>query len=293
MRNRAVRKLLQDEPTFLIGSPMCTAFSQMNHINHAKMDPMEVDARLAYGRKHLEFCTKLYDSQWKAGRYFLHEHPAEAVSWNEPRVRRFLHKHGVMRVDGDVCQYGLRTANGGQTGPARKSTGFMTNAPRIAKQLCRRCPNRLGWQVHNHIRLESGRTKVAQVYPPELCKAICYGFQRHLNADRPGQYLLANVESTTNTTSKEFKMEVKELEKRYKIVEENLDEQLEEAWDDVSGARLSPIAVKKARMEEIEYIHKMNLYQKIPISECHQRTKKGSIPVRWIDINKGDTDRPN
>ena len=90
MRNRAVRRLLRDEPTLLIGSPMCTAFGQMNHINYSRMDPMEVKAHKEYGRRHFEFCTKLYDMQWNAGRYFLHEHPAEASSWSEPCMTRLM-----------------------------------------------------------------------------------------------------------------------------------------------------------------------------------------------------------
>ena len=72
-----------------------------------------------------------------------------------------------------------------------------------------------------------------------------------------------------------------------------LDAQLEEAWDDVSGAQLDPKEVRRARMEEIEYIHKIYFYTKVFISQCHQRTNKGSISVRWIDINKGDVERPN
>ena len=72
-----------------------------------------------------------------------------------------------------------------------------------------------------------------------------------------------------------------------------LDAQLEEAWDDVSGAQLDPKEVRRSRMEEIDYIHKMNVYTKVPISQCYQRTNKGPISVRWIDINKGDVERPN
>lgn len=68
MRNKAVRKLLTDKPRLLIGSPMCTAFSSFNNINYKKMDPNEVQQRLRYGRKHLEFCVKLYEIQWKEGR---------------------------------------------------------------------------------------------------------------------------------------------------------------------------------------------------------------------------------
>ena len=64
MRNRAVHKLLKDKPTLIIGSPMCTAVSQINeNVNYKNMDPREVEQRQAYGRKHLEFCVKLYELQ--------------------------------------------------------------------------------------------------------------------------------------------------------------------------------------------------------------------------------------
>ena len=36
MRNKAARKLIQDKPRLLIGSPICTPFSQMNNINYTK-----------------------------------------------------------------------------------------------------------------------------------------------------------------------------------------------------------------------------------------------------------------
>ena len=107
MRNRAVHKVLTDKPLVLIGNPMCTAFSAMNHINYAKMSPEEVERRLAYARKHLDFCIKLYEMQWKAGRYFLHEHPDSASSWYEKSVQRLAARQGVMRVVGDQCRYGL------------------------------------------------------------------------------------------------------------------------------------------------------------------------------------------
>ena len=75
MRNRAIRKLLNDKPIVLIGSPMCTEYSTMNQINHARMGPEVVTQRMTYARKHLEFCIQLYEIQWRNGRYFLHEHP--------------------------------------------------------------------------------------------------------------------------------------------------------------------------------------------------------------------------
>ena len=74
MRNAAVRKVLQDKPRLLIGSSMCGPFSCMNNLNYHHMSEEEKRQKLDYGRRHLEFCVKLYELQWKEGRYFLHEH---------------------------------------------------------------------------------------------------------------------------------------------------------------------------------------------------------------------------
>ena len=196
-------------------------------------------------------------------------------------------------MNGNQCQYGLVTTQNGLTMLARKSTGFMTNSPCIVNQMDKQCPNKSGWQIHKHIALEGNRTKQAQVYPKELCQAIRVGLQLQLQADKDGQFLLANIGDPSKETSEELKKTANELKMRYKTVEEENDQELEEAWDYVSGAQLDPKVVRGARQEEVEYIHKMNLYSKVPIKECYNKTNKGPISVRWIDINKGDADRPN
>ena len=150
MRNRAIRKVLQDKPMVLIGSPMCIAFCQLNHINYAKMSAEEVERRMQYGRKHLEFCVKLYGIQCGAGRYVLHDHPAGASSWQEECIKKLFKKHGVVRVVGDQCRYGLVSTEKGYIGPARKSIGFMTNSPCITAKLNKRCLNTKQNQVHQH-----------------------------------------------------------------------------------------------------------------------------------------------
>ena len=291
MRNRAVRRDLQDKPLLFIGSPMCTAFSQMNNMNYHKMDPAEVQRRMEYGRRHLEFCTQLYNIQWEAGRYFLHEHPAGASSWSEKCIQKLLNKHGVMRVNGDQCRYGLVATDNGYTGPARKSTGFMTNSPCIAKSLSKRCENTAHKKMQEHVPLTDGRAKAAQVYPPALYKAICQGLRQQMIVDEKGQFLLAQVDN--NASGGELMKVAKEFQSQYKTVEEDNQEELEEAWDDVLGACLEPKAVRAARMEEVEYIHKVNLYTKVPVTECRAKTGKSPISVRWIDMNKGDTEKPD
>ena len=293
MRNRAIRKVLEDQPMFLIGSPMCTAFSVMNRINYAKMAPEEVKARVEYGRTHLEFCAKLYALQWKAGRYFLHEHPAEATSWQEDCIKNILEKEGVLRVTGDQCRYGLKAADKHRTGLARKRIGFMTNSVCVAQKLEKRCPNKPGNEVHKHVRLEDGRTRAAQEYPPASCRAICSGIQEQIKADRNGEFLIASIDQLEETSSKQLMSIKKEIQSKYKTADEDEDQTWLEAYDDVSGAQLDPKKVQQARREEVDYVRKMHLYDKVPITECRAKTGKNPITVRWIDINKGDSANPN
>ena len=59
------------------------------------------------------------------------------------------------------------------------------------------------------------------------------------------------------------------------------------AWDDVSNAELVPDLVKAARALEMEYFHRLGVYEVVPKS--HQVATGGKIiGVRWVDVNKGD-----
>ena len=102
--------------------------------------------------------------------------------------------NGVMKVVGDQCCYGLRAKVDEGIGPAREATGVMNNSPCIAMQLRKRCPNRQGGSKHQHVQLSNGRAAAAQIYPPQLCQAICRGLVRQIEVDNQGQFLLANME---------------------------------------------------------------------------------------------------
>ena len=263
----------------------------MNNINYSKMPEEERDRRIEYGRKHLKFCTQLYEIQWQAGRYFLHEHPDTAISWGERCITNLLKKQGVVRVTGDQCMYGLKANDGAREGPAWKRTGFLTNSPCIAKRLELRCPNTKANQIHDHVVLNNGRATAAQIYPPALCRAVCQGLIEQLKVDRKGQFIIANVSSQDNDIKGMVK-EAEMIKSKYKTIEEDNSADLEIAWDDVTGAELNPKDVRKARGEEIEYVRKMNLYTNVPIKQCYDRTGNGPISTRWIDINKGDSVNP-
>ena len=66
-----------------------------------------------------------------------------------------------------------------------------------------------------------------------------------------------------------------------------------EAFDDVSGEPLDPKMVMSARKEELTYFDDMGVYEYATVEECWKATGHSPIGTRWIDINKGDTAKPN
>ena len=283
MRNEVVRKLFVDKPRLLIGRPMCGPFGSMNNLNYARMIEEEKQTKLAYGRKHVEFCCKLHGIQWREGRYFIHEHPESASSWQEDCVK----------CRGDQCRYGLTSYDGRREGPARQSIGFLMGSPCIAERLSLRCPNTTTNKVHDHVILRNGRATAAEVYPPGLCRAVCQGLIEYNEVHKLWQFSIAGVDKDGKGDGHLMNKGAKQLKEQSQTVEGNNGDELELAWDDVSGASLDPSAVRRARAEEVEYVRTMKLYTKVPIDECYTKTGKGSTIVRWIDINKGDSLNPN
>ena len=74
--------------------------------------------------RHLEFVCHLYKFQLEAGRFFLHEHPHQADSWDELCVRKLLSSFGVEKIEMDQCQMGQKDKEGN---PIRKPTRWMSN----------------------------------------------------------------------------------------------------------------------------------------------------------------------
>ena len=109
-RQEARELIYRQRPQWLIGAPPCTAFSIWNYaMNYAKMDGDVVREKLEEGRLHLKFMCSLYRYQAKQGRYYLHEHPASALSWKEEEIDALASKPGSFVVVADQCMYGLVT----------------------------------------------------------------------------------------------------------------------------------------------------------------------------------------
>ena len=98
-----MKKLKAERPLLLVGSPMCAAFSRWQRINNLIRDPVTVQAEKKRAIVHLEFCMELYREQIRHGRYFVHEHPVYATSWQEPSVEKLMGEIGVEKAICDQC----------------------------------------------------------------------------------------------------------------------------------------------------------------------------------------------
>ena len=84
-------------------------------------------------------------------RYFLHEHPWMARSWELQCVKDIEKLNGVERVRLDMCQYGMEShiqSKDGPRGPVLKPTGMLTNSWCLRIELSKRCQ---GGRKHVHL----------------------------------------------------------------------------------------------------------------------------------------------
>ena len=131
-RKQALDYILKHKPTWVIGSPPCTAFSQINvGLNFPKLPEEKVQAMIKAGTMHLRFMISLYRVQLGAGRHFLHEHPQTARSWEDPWMQQLLQQPRVRTTISDQCEYGLTAvAPDGTVLPAKTahSLGYFVSA---------------------------------------------------------------------------------------------------------------------------------------------------------------------
>jgi len=274
-RAKARRQVAENKPYIVIGSPPCTDWSIINvNCNHKKMSEDERRRRMIEARVHLRFSVELYRMQIKGGRHFLHEHPSSAKSWQEKEIKELRNDPRVGEVIGHMCQYGMTMVDkDGKVKPVRKSTRWMSSASEVLRRLSRKCPG------HEHTRLEGGRPAAAAVYPPQLCAEILRGVNDQWEREGKG---------IPNENKGIYSLE-EDVPKT-----EWLDEPKGGGyWDSVTGDRLPAEETKVARKDEVDCMNEWDVWDIVDERECWNKTGKGPISGRWVDHNKGDTEKPN
>ena len=97
-------------------------------------------------------------------------------------------------VKSDLCRFGMQTIGEvGEIGPARKRFGCLASSWALAEELAGTCEGQ-----HRHYHLVERWAKEAEIYPPELCRAIARGAARQKLADE------ANVRTSRPMTISSF-----------------------------------------------------------------------------------------
>ena len=80
----------------------------MNNINYVRMSEEAKDKIMRRAHVHVEFACRLHRKQHRAGRFFVHEHPAWATSWREKCVQAVIKETGAKLTRIDQCIYGRK-----------------------------------------------------------------------------------------------------------------------------------------------------------------------------------------
>ena len=134
----------------LRGSPQCTAWPIFQNQN-ARIPEGSARSDVAKRKAlvHLQVCAAMYRELMRGGRYFVHEHPKTADSWNNPHIKALRDDPRTTLAESDLRQFGLISKDKEGEGFAKKPTTFMTNSLEMAKTPRRKCPG-----DHRHCILE-------------------------------------------------------------------------------------------------------------------------------------------
>ena len=267
----------KEQPFLLTGSPRCDPFSVLQNISKHRERGPDHELRRRQGEEHLDYSVELYKKQMDDGRYFLHEHPAGADSWDRDSVVGLQNLDGVYTVSGPMCCWNMAIGSSKKgRGKVYKMTRWITNSREIAKVLDKYCTNRRGGPIHRHVPLVGGIARLCEAYPLELVDAVLEGLKKQMLSDRAISSIELHASGPVPTEPLFDEKTMSEM------AGEVMD-----YYDDISGEKLPYDLVVKARQEEINWVRSIGFYDKVPRAVALQRGVR-PLQVRWVDVNKGD-----
>ena len=278
---------------------------------------------------HLNFVCSLYEEQVREGRFFIHEHPAAATSWEEPAIRRVMRLAEVRVSRVDACQYGMQGEQHGETWPLKKPTRWMSNMRSVNESLSKTCAGQGGMCSTGkpHASCTGKRAEGAAIYPLRLCKAILSGIREHfkqlgwihdgfvgLMTDAEESWDMAAENGKVHDImlkedeENEFKEDVNKLGDKMRVAKAaanrlavdagNQRRRGPNAWtartrDALTRQELDEELVVQGKTAEMEFLKKWQVYEYAEYSEAWTRSGKRPITTKWVCTNKGDDAAPN
>ncbi len=286
IQDDAIRRLDEEAPWLLMVSPPCTMFSTLQGFSIPRQEQDVVQTKLEDAIKHIAFAVLLCLRQARAGRKFALEHPVGASSWHTALVNKLYFVEDGGRVNFDFCMAGMQLDGV----PAKKRTGVVTNSVALQDALKEmQCSGE-----HEHADLTGGKARACQVYPEKFCKLVCETVMKERNQANGIIALLTKVDPDFEAAeATDITEEINSMLKHPHDEDPHVTLYQEfDFVDDVSGKPLNHSLATEARRLEIEFFRKMQVYEKVPRWRAAQEGCK-VITTRWIDVNKGDSQRPN
>ena len=101
-RMQARHDIGAQDPMIVTSAPPCRVFSAMQNINQKHHATPKWEKKCHEARMLMQFSVDIYWDQVSRGKFFLHEHPATASSWDLPIIRELAEHPGVSVVTGDM-----------------------------------------------------------------------------------------------------------------------------------------------------------------------------------------------
>ena len=223
-RTKLRRLVRERRPYVIIGSPPCTADSQLHSLHKYHPGGEERLRRLREAAdKHSQFCCEVYAYQARCGFCFVHARPENAASWQVPCMVTLMRTPGVLASANDQCSYGLTSKDEAGVGPMKKPNRVVTNSAGVSRGMQRRCRG-----CKMRVQLMGGRAAGAARYPKGCCEAPARGIGNHMQMDQQG---LRMVDVKGDLSCAELQdlngMRVQDDANNWRH------------WDDVSGKELS------------------------------------------------------
>ena len=172
-RARALALVNTLKPTVLFTCSPCGMFSTLNRMwNFKKWSQEKLHAKMAIANTLFEFGMLLCRIQANNGRYYCHEHPARASSWQKPSVQVLVEQNQGQLCHFHQCRFGLCAPY--SLRPIQKATKFITNNSEIHKRFNQKfckCGKIRHIQIMGHA---AGRrlSSHCAIYPKGLCVEV-------------------------------------------------------------------------------------------------------------------------
>ena len=190
--------------------------------------------------------------------------------------------------DCDQCQFGmlLQLTGWGTWDWHARTQGSRRTVSTYAEAVDRHC-----FGGHDHIQLLSGRAKSCEKYPPRLVAAILRALRQSMRAEGRGE--------AQRMMGRDRQLTIAAVEAGPTLEDpgllslpDNADGD-QEFRDRSTGLPLNSEMVKKARELEMQYTEELMVLEDSDRDACVAETGRPPIPTGWVDINKGDSLRPN